>query len=108
MKQDMIPDLPNWLDILGLISLVTIAVIEIFSTSVRQNVKNQKELIETLNTEMKLLKEQHHNNEKLISELKGQLDVVKEIPLKSINDNQVKMLKGLKDISIILGKLVKE
>lgn len=74
------------------------------SQTTRQTITSQKELIDTLKTQVDELRTLHIDNEKAIAKLSGQLEVYKEIPLKDIADS----LKGLNETQTkILKKLGK-
>lgn len=72
--------------------------------TVRATIASQKELIETLTTQVAELRTLHIENEKAIARLSGQVEVYKELPLtkiansmESIANNQEKIIKILKN-----------
>lgn len=54
------------------------------SATTKATILSQKELIDTLNTQVSQLRTLHIENEKAISELKGQVSVYKELPLSEL------------------------
>lgn len=71
--------------------------------TVRATIASQKELIETLTTQVAELRTLHIENEKAIARLTGQVEVYKELPLtkiatsmESIANNQQEIIKILK------------
>ena len=69
------------------------------NSTVKETIRNQKELIELLTTQVNELRTLHLENEKAIAKLSGQIDVYKEIPLKDISTS-------LKTISENQGKIL--
>lgn len=76
------------------------------NSTVKETIRNQKELIELLTTQVNELRTLHLENEKAIAKLSGQIDVYKEIPLKdistslkTISENQGKILELITDRS---------
>lgn len=91
----------------GLLVLTGIAgiVFALFkSATTKATIISQKQLIETLSTEVSELRQLYIDNEKAIAELKGQVSIYKELPLaemaknmKSMSRDQALILKMLKN-----------
>lgn len=80
------------------------------NSTVKETIRNQKELIELLTTQVNELRTLHLENEKAISKLSGQIEVYKEIPLKDIatslqqiSSNQVNILEVITTKGAING-----
>jgi len=76
------------------------------NSTVKAIIQSQKDLIETLSGQVSELRKLHIENEKAISELKGQVSVYKELPLqelatsmKDISRTQKKILESLNKTS---------
>ncbi len=74
------------------------------SQTTKQTISSQKELIETLTTQIHELRTLHLENEKAIAKLSGQLEVYKEIPLKEIGESLKQLSETQKKI---LSKITK-
>jgi hypothetical protein len=74
------------------------------NSTVKATIQSQKELIETLTTQVAELRTLHIENEKAISELKGQVSVYKELPLGMIAESIENILITQKQILTLLKK----
>lgn len=88
----------------GIIAVVSSAIVVSRSAVVRQTVEGQTELIDTLKNiraeqkiEIDNLNAKHNESSKAIANMQGQIDVLKNIPLKDI----------AKDLSSIAGEMAK-
>ena len=63
------------------------------NTTVKATIQSQKELIDTLTAQVSELRQLHIANEKSIAELKGQVSVYKELPLKELADSMESITK---------------
>lgn len=63
------------------------------SSTTKATIQSQKDLIDTLNTQVSQLRTLHTENEKAISELKGQVSVYKELPLSELAASMRDMAK---------------
>jgi hypothetical protein len=92
----------------GLIVIAGIAAIvyAVFKNStVKTTIQSQKELIETLTGQVNELRTLHIQNEKSISELKGQVSVYKELPLSQIASSIADVAQTQKEIlKLIVNK----
>ena len=68
----------------------------------KATIQSQKELIETLTTQVNELRNLHIENEKAISELQGQVSVYKELPLNQLSISMAEIAKTQKDILRLL------
>lgn len=68
----------------------------------KATIQSQKELIETLTTQVNELRNLHIENEKAISELQGQVSVYKELPLNQLSTSMAEIAKTQKDILRLL------
>jgi len=68
----------------------------------KATIQSQKELIETLTTQVNELRNLHIENEKAISELQGQVSVYKELPLNKLSISMAEIAKAQKDILRLL------
>lgn len=68
----------------------------------KATIQSQKELIETLTTQINELRNLHIENEKAISELQGQVSVYKELPLNQLSTSMAEIVKAQKDILRLL------
>lgn len=68
----------------------------------KATIQSQKELIETLTTQVNELRNLHIENEKAISELQGQVSVYKELPLNQLSISMTEIAKAQKDILRLL------
>ena len=68
----------------------------------KATIQSQKELIETLTTQVNELRSLHIENEKAISELQGQVSVYKELPLNHLSTSMAEIAKAQKDILRLL------
>jgi len=92
--------------ILALSAIVAAAVVVIRSTTSKETVQNQKALIETLKAAKDEQKEQiadlqqkHVDSSKAIAGLQGQVDVLKNIPLKEISSDLKSISGGMNSLS---------
>lgn len=69
-----------------------------------QTIRSQKELIETLTTQVGELRTLHLENEKAIAKLTGQVEVYKELPLKELADSMQRLVLTQTEILKILKK----
>jgi regulator of replication initiation timing len=102
----MTPDeLAKLVEGLIVISGIAAIVYAIFKNStVKQTIQSQKELIETLTSQVAELRTLHIENEKAIARLNGEVSVYKELPLtelsksmKTVVETQQNILKVLKE-----------
>lgn len=77
------------------------------NSTVKATIQSQKDLIETLSGQVSELRKLHIENEKAISELKGQVSVYKELPLQElatsmqeVSITQKKILESLNKVRI--------
>lgn len=70
----------------------------------KATIASQKDLIDTLTTQVNQLRALHIDNERAISELKGQVSVYKELPLTQLSTSMTEMMKTQKEILKILNK----
>jgi len=63
------------------------------NSTVKATIQSQKELIETLTAQVKELRNLHISNEKDIAELRGQVSVYKELPLKELAESMDSIAK---------------
>ncbi len=77
-----------------LIGIIALAVLYIKSRYPSQTIEQQNLLIESLQRRIEDLEKGHHDNEKIISGLTGELRVYKEIPLQQIA-NSLQTLESL-------------
>lgn len=105
MTPDELVKLVEGLIVVSGIAAIVFAVFK--NSTVKQTIQSQKELIETLTSQVNELRTLHIQNEKSISELRGQVSVYKELPLTDLSkymqqlaDTQVKILASLKNIKI--------
>jgi esterase/lipase len=89
----------------GYISLVVGAVLVLMSKVKTDNLNDLKERVEILEKELKYAHSQHVDNQKAISNLEGQLQTYKEIPLKSIASSLEALPKIVDSNSRILETL---
>lgn len=68
------------------------------SATTKATIVAQKDLIETLTTQVKELRSLHLDNEKAISELKGQVSVYKELPLSELSNSMRELAQAQKEI----------
>lgn len=68
----------------------------------KATIQSQKELIETLTTQVNELRNLHIENEKAISELQGQVSVYKELPLNQLSTSMAEIAEAQKDILRLL------
>lgn len=99
--------------VLALAAIVTAAVVVIRSTTSKETVSNQKELIATLQAGKQEQKDQiadlqnkHIESMKAISGLQGQVDVLKNIPLKEISSDLKSISGGMNSLSVNQEKIV--
>lgn len=89
----------------GLVVLTGVGAV-IFSVFKNQTVKatiqSQKDLIETLSTQVSELRTLHIENEKAISKLQGQVEVYKELPLSEMAHSMGELASTQKQILNIL------
>jgi uncharacterized protein HemX len=89
----------------GLVVLTGLGAV-IFSVFKNQTVKatiqSQRELIETLSTQVSELRTLHIENEKAISKLQGQVEVYKELPLSDLARSMGELAATQKQILGIL------
>jgi regulator of replication initiation timing len=102
----MTPDeLAKLIEGLIVISGIAAIVYAVFKNStVKQTIQSQKELIETLTSQVAELRTLHIENEKAIARLNGEVSVYKELPLtelsksmQTIVETQQNILKVLKE-----------
>ena len=89
----------------GLIIIASISsiVFSLFKTgTTKATIQSQKDLIDTLSTQVTQLRTLHIENEKAIAELKGQVSVYKELPLSQMSDSMAELVKAQKDILRLL------
>lgn len=72
------------------------------SGTTKATIQSQKELIDTLKTQVDELRALHIDNEKSIAELRGQVSVYKELPLAEMAKNMKDMATEQKEILKIL------
>lgn len=89
----------------GYISLVVGAVLVLMSKVKTDNLNDLKERVEILEKEREDAREQHIENQRAISNLEGQLNTYKEIPLKSIASSLEALPKIVDSNSQILETL---
>ena len=89
----------------GLVVLTGIGAV-VFSVfknqTVRTTIQSQKELIETLSTQISELRTLHIENEKAISKLQGQVEVYKELPLSEMAHSMRELAVTQKQILSII------
>lgn len=93
------------LSVSGYVSLVIGAVLVLMSKVKTDNLNDLKERVEILEKELKYAHDQHNENQKAISNLEGQLQTYKEIPLKSIASSLEALPKIVDSNSKILDTL---
>lgn len=98
MELDLIRTLEALL-VLGGIGAIVYSVFK--NSTVRTTIQSQKELIDTLTVQVSELRTLHIENEKAIAKLTGQLEVYKEIPLKTI-------AKSLEKLAVAQDKILKQ
>lgn len=98
-------DLPPVVDIAGAIAFITGSFLVVRSTTVKQTINQQATLIKTLEQRIKSLEDQgkadkqlHIVNAKAISQLEGQLQVYKEIPLVDIAKSMTQLTVSNEEI----------
>ncbi len=97
----------DWvLSALGIVALFVGAYLVIRSTTVKSNLKEQAALIETLmkgktlsNEAIKSLEDRAGESDKKVANLSGQVDVLKNIPLKEIAAAQIATAAEMKTLS---------
>lgn len=92
--------------VLALVAIVAAAIVVVRSTTSKETVSNQKALIETLKAAKDEQKEQiadlqakHVESTKAIAGLQGQVDVLKNIPLKEISGDLKSISGGMNSLS---------
>jgi phage I-like protein len=92
--------------ILALCAIITAAIVVIRSTTSKETVQNQKALIETLKAakdeqkdQIADLQQKHVDSSKAIAGLQGQVDVLKNIPLKEISSDLKSIAGGMNSLS---------
>ena len=98
-------NLPDWLDILGLVGLIGTAIMVLRSTAIRLNVSAQKDLIDTLQEKVKSLEDSREVSDKIIKDLQGKISIVESIPLKVIAESQAEITQTQKDILELLRQI---
>lgn len=76
------------------------------NTTVKATIQSQKELIDTLSEQVSQLRQLHIDNEKDIAELRGQVSVYKELPLKELAESMESIAKGNALISETQDKIL--
>lgn len=71
--------------VLGGVAAIFYAVFK--NSTVKTTIQSQKDLIDTLTAQVSELRTLHISNEKSIAELRGQVSVYKELPLKELADS---------------------
>ena len=99
--------------IFGVAAIITGAVVIVRGTTSKETVSNQKELIATLLAGKQEQKEQiadlqqkHIDSSKAIAGLQGQVDVLKNIPLKEISSDLKSISGGMNSLSKNQEKIV--
>ena len=64
----------------------------------KATIQSQKDLIDTLSTQVTQLRTLHIENEKAIAELKGQVSVYKELPLSELSNSMRELAKAQSEI----------
>lgn len=64
----------------------------------KATIASQKDLIDTLTTQVNQLRALHIDNEKAISELRGQVSVYKELPLSELSNSMRELAKAQSEI----------
>ncbi len=85
----------------GLIVIAGIAgvVLAIFKNgTTKATIASQKELIDTLTVQVNQLRTLHIDNEKAISELRGQVSVYKELPLSELSNSMRQLATAQSEI----------
>lgn len=92
--------------VFGLVALITGAVMIIRSTATKTTIIQQKELIDILNAsrdeqrvQIQDLNEKHIESSKAIAGLQGQVDVLKNIPLKEISADMKSIATQMNSLS---------
>jgi hypothetical protein len=97
----------------GLIAVVAAALVVTRSATSKQTIDSQKDLIDTLIKGKDEQKEQiadllgkHIESTKAIAGLQGQVDVLKNIPLKEISGDLASISEGMQSLSKNQGEIV--
>jgi len=77
------------------------------NSTVKATISGQRDLIETLQAQVKELRGLHSENEKAIAKLTGQVEVYKELPLSQLAVSMAEVVEAQKEILTILKKKVK-
>lgn len=101
--------------ILSVAGISSIAVAVVISNTTRTNVEEQKKLIETLNErdtlrkdEIEDLKNKHEQSIGLINQLKSQIDVLRDTPIREIRDEVIEISKEQHTITKIITNAKEE
>ena len=86
--------LTTTISILGYIAGVMGATILLFSRVRNENMKDLQERVRILESERAVSEKQHLENQKAISNLEGQLQIVKDIPLRKISSSLEEIVKS--------------
>ena len=86
--------LTTTISILGYIAGVMGATILLFSRVRNENMKDLQERVRILESERAVSEKQHLENQKTISNLEGQLQIVKDIPLRKISSSLEEIVKS--------------
>lgn len=70
----------------------------------QQTIRSQKELIETLTTQVDELRTLHMQNKEALARLTGQVEVYKEIPLRDLATSMEKLVETQTEILKILKR----
>jgi len=99
--------------VIALAAILAAAIVVVRSTTSKETVSNQKALIETLKSAKDEAKEQildlqqkHIDSSKAIAGLQGQVDVLKNIPLKEISSDLKSIAGGMNSLSQNQEKIV--
>lgn len=77
---------------------IVLAILYIRSRLPEQTIKSYKQLSEANEIRIKQLEDDHKKNQAEISELRGQVTVLKDVPLRDISESHAIMVKTQKEI----------
>ena len=100
--------------LIGFIAVVAAAIVVVRSSASKQTIDSQKDLIDTLIKGKEEQKEQiadlngkHIESTRAIASLQGQVDILKNIPLKEISSDMKSIAGGMQELSKNQGEIVK-
>ena len=81
-----------------IIIAIVLSVLYIRSRLPEQTIKSYKQITEANEVRIKQLEDDHKKNQAEISELRGQVTVLKDVPLRDISESHAIMVKTQKEI----------